>query len=44
MNKSKPMKMTPFLIKLQKEKALKEMDKFLTKLRKKNGQSKSIIS
>ena len=39
---SKPMKMTPFLIKVHKEKnrtakALKEMDKFLAKLRKKNG-------
>ena len=42
------MKMTPFLIKLQKEKekeiALKEMDKFLARLRKKNGTTKSIIS
>jgi hypothetical protein len=34
---SRPMKMTPFLIKLQKEKAIKEMDEFLAKLRKKNG-------
>ena len=46
----KPMKMTPFLIKLQKEKekekeiATKELDKFLARLRKKNGQSESIIS
>jgi hypothetical protein len=43
--RSKPMKMTPFLIKVQKEKnrtakALKEMDKFLSKLREKNGQTK----
>ena len=46
--KSRPMKMTPFLIKLQKEKekeiATKELDKFLARLRKKNGQSESIIS
>ena len=28
----------------EKEKALKEMDKFLAKLRNKYGQSKSIIS
>ena len=46
--KSRPMKMTPFLIKLQKEKekeiAIKELDKFLARLRKKNGQSESIIS
>ena len=44
----KPMKMTPFLIKLQKEKekeiAIKELDEFLAKLRKKNGQTKSILS
>jgi hypothetical protein len=41
---SRPMKMTPFLIKLQKEKekeiAIKELDKFLARLRKKNGQTK----
>tara|TARA_Y100001938_G_scaffold141734_1_gene211966 strand:+ start:574 stop:738 length:165 start_codon:yes stop_codon:yes gene_type:complete len=34
----KKYKMTP------KEKAIKELDKFLAKLRKKNGQSESIIS
>jgi len=28
----------------RKAKAIKEMDKFLAKLRKKNGQTKSIIS
>ena len=28
----------------RKEKAIKELDKFLARLRKKNGQSKSIIS
>jgi len=37
---NKSMKMTPFLIKLQKEKAIKEMDKFITKLVNKNGTTK----
>ena len=44
----RPMKMTPFLIKLQKEKekeiATKELDEFLSKLRKKNGTTESIVS
>ena len=28
----------------EREKAIKELDKFLAKLRKKNGQTKSILS